>query len=88
MLQLAKEAIADAQEPAALLAHFSFTARLRSAGAGKIDRLEQLDVLRPFFHLFEDLGLLDLLEVCVGSAVGMNTADDTCCPCYAPESQK
>jgi len=68
MLQLAKEAIADAQEPAALLAHFSFTARLRSAGAGKIDRLEQLDVLRPFFHLFEDLGLLDLLEVCVWAA--------------------
>lgn len=64
MLQLAKEAIADAQEPAALLAHFSFTARLRSAEGGKIDRLEQLDVLRPYFHLFEDLGLLDMLEVC------------------------
>jgi len=60
MLNLAEIAIADSPDPTDLLKGFSDVAGLRSGELGKVERSEQLNVLRPYFQLFDDLELVEL----------------------------
>lgn len=68
LVELAREAVADAPDPRALFEHFSFTAGIRTQGGGGIARLQQLQALQPYFQLLPDSDLIGVWDACIQRA--------------------
>lgn len=65
LVELARQAIRDAPEPSALFEHFSFRSGIRTEGRQGITRLQQLQVLQPYFQFLSDLDLIGLRDACI-----------------------
>ena len=75
LIKLAKEAIADAPDPAALFEHFTIAAGIGIQGREGVARLQLLQALRPYFHLLSDSDLVRLWDTCLEQIwVGLSLA--------------
>ncbi|GAB3630401.1 hypothetical protein PTE30175_04414 [Pandoraea terrae] len=64
LVELVRAAVADAPQPRALFKHFSFTAGIRIQRRDGIARLQQLQVIQPYFQLLSESDLFSLWETC------------------------
>lgn len=64
LVRLVNTAIAEVGDKKELFEHFSFTVGLHTSGRAGLTRQDQLEALRPYFHLFSDHDLVALWETC------------------------